>query len=55
MYLKKLEEIRKEEGKNGMEYLTATTKSTPESKALEFVKIERQCCRRHYLAHVDLM
>jgi len=55
LYLKKLEEYRKKEGKTEMEYLTTTTTKTPEGKALDDLGLKRPCCRRHFLAHVDLM
>jgi DNA-directed RNA polymerase subunit N (RpoN/RPB10) len=38
-----------------MEYLTATTEKTAEGKALDDLNVKRQCCRRHFLTHVDLV
>ena len=29
-------------------------KETAEKKALDFLGIERQCCRRHFLCHIDI-
>jgi DNA-directed RNA polymerase subunit N (RpoN/RPB10) len=56
MYLKKVKEYRRAEGKTDeMEYLTATTVKTAEGRALDDVKITKQCCRRHMLSHVDLL
>jgi DNA-directed RNA polymerase subunit N (RpoN/RPB10) len=57
LYLKKVEEYRKEEGRGvkEMEYLTATTTKTAEGKALDDVKITRECCRTKMLTHVDLL
>jgi DNA-directed RNA polymerase subunit N (RpoN/RPB10) len=58
MYLEKVKELRKNEGKpeNGeMEYLTATTIKTAEGKALDDVGIKKMCCRRMMLSHVDLI
>jgi len=57
LYLKKVEEYRKAEGRGvkEMEYLTATTTKTAEGKALDDVKITRECCRTKMLTHVDLL
>ena len=58
MYLEKVKEYRKKEGKpeNGeMEYLTASTVKTAEGKALDDVGITKMCCRRMMLSHVDLI
>lgn len=55
LYVKKVEEYRKAEGKTDMEYLTPTTTKTAEGKALDDVGLKRPCCRRHFLGHVDLM
>jgi len=56
MYLKKVKEYRRADGKTDeMEYLTATTVKTAEGRALDDVKITKQCCRRHMLSHVDLL
>lgn len=57
LYLKKVEEYRKEEGRGvkEMEYLNATTTKTAEGKALDDVKITRECCRTKILTHVDLL
>jgi len=54
-YLDKVKEYRKESGKTDMEYLTATTQKTAEGKALDDLKVKKVCCRRHFLAHVDLL
>uniref|UniRef100_A0A6C0K1G3 DNA-directed RNA polymerase subunit N n=1 Tax=viral metagenome TaxID=1070528 RepID=A0A6C0K1G3_9ZZZZ len=54
-YLDKVKEHRKESGKTEMEYLTATTTKTAEGKALDELGVRRQCCRRHFLTHVDLI
>jgi DNA-directed RNA polymerase subunit N (RpoN/RPB10) len=58
MYLDKVKEYRKSEGKSEtgeMEYLTPTTEKTAEGKALDDLKITRMCCRRMMLSHVDLI
>ena len=58
MYLKKVKEYRKKEGKSEtgeMEYLTSTTVKTAEGKALDDIGITRMCCRRMMLTHVDLI
>lgn len=55
LYLQKVKEYRKEEGKTEMEYLTTDTVKTAEGKALDDVKITRMCCRTVMLTHVDLI
>ena len=57
MYLAKVKEYRKQEGKSDsaeMEYLTPTTTKTAEGKALDDIGITKMCCRRMMLTHVDL-
>jgi DNA-directed RNA polymerase I, II, and III subunit RPABC5 len=54
-YLAKVKENRKENGKVEIEYLSAITTKTAEGKALDELKIVRQCCRRHFLTHVELL
>ena len=54
-YLDLVNENRKKEGKTEMEYLTSTTTKTAEGKALDELGINRPCCRRHFLTHVDLI
>jgi DNA-directed RNA polymerase subunit N (RpoN/RPB10) len=53
-YLKKVEEYRKGDKTTGMVYLTQTTTKTAEGKALDELGVDRMCCRRHLLTHVDL-
>jgi DNA-directed RNA polymerase subunit N (RpoN/RPB10) len=58
MYLDKVKEHRKKEGKpesGEMEYLTPSTTKTAEGKALDDVGITKMCCRRMMLSHVDLV
>lgn len=54
-YLDKVKEYRRESNAEEMEYLTSTTVKTAEGKALDDLNVKRVCCRRHFLAHVDLM
>lgn len=55
-YLELVSEYRRADGKpDEMEYLTPTTTKTAEGKALDDVKITKQCCRRHILTHIDLI
>lgn len=54
-YLEKVKEYRRGTGKTEMEYLTSTTTKTAEGKALDDLRVTRQCCRRHFLTHVDLI
>ena len=53
-YLAKVEEYRNFSKQTEMEYLTSTTVKTAEGKALDDLNVERMCCRRHFLSHVDL-
>lgn len=58
MYLEKVKEHRRKEGKSEtgeMEYLTASTVKTAEGKALDDIGITKMCCRRMMLSHVDLV
>jgi DNA-directed RNA polymerase subunit N (RpoN/RPB10) len=57
MYIQKVKEYRKSEGKSEsseMEYLTPNTTKTAEGKALDDIGITKMCCRRMMLTHVDL-
>ena len=54
-YRELVEKERKDSGKTDMEYLTTTTQRTAEGKALDELKLNKACCRRHFLYHVDLM
>ncbi len=54
-YVEKVKENRRSTGKTDMEYLSATTVKTAEGKALDDLGVRRQCCRRHFLTHVDLI
>jgi len=54
-YLDKVKGHRKASGKTEMEYLSATTTKTAEGKSLDELNVVRQCCRRHFLTHVDLL
>jgi DNA-directed RNA polymerase subunit N (RpoN/RPB10) len=54
-YIDLVDKNRKKEGKTEMEYLTATTTKTAEGKALDELGMNRPCCRRHFLTHVDLI
>jgi DNA-directed RNA polymerase I, II, and III subunit RPABC5 len=55
-YLELVKKYRKEMGKpDEIEYLTASTVKSPEGKAMDDVKITRECCRRHLMSHVDLL
>lgn len=54
-YLEYVKKYRKETGATDMEYLKETTTRTAEGKALDELQLDKPCCRRHFLAHVDLM
>lgn len=34
---------------------TNSFKDTSQKKAMDFLKLERYCCRRHFLCHVDII
>tara|TARA_A100001015_G_scaffold154236_1_gene171173 strand:- start:631 stop:861 length:231 start_codon:yes stop_codon:yes gene_type:complete len=54
------EQVRKIKYENGMNidkviYLTQDNiKKTPEGNVLDLLKLNKYCCRRHMLTHVDL-
>lgn len=60
-YLDKVNEYRNEDVNKkssimDLEYISQEEKIiTPEAKALEFLKIERYCCKRHFLTHTELI
>lgn len=54
-YVDKVKEYRRGNGKTDMEYLTSMTTKTAEGKAMDDLGIAKQCCRRHFLTHVDLI
>ena len=40
---------------NAVMYLTKNTKDkTPEGRVMDQLGLDRQCCRRHLLTHVDI-
>ena len=56
-YLEKTKELKKKDGRpenDELTYLMQTTTKTAEGKALDELGIDRMCCRRHLLTHVDL-
>lgn len=55
IYLEKVKEYRERLNQKEMEYLSATTTKTAEGKALDDLGVNRMCCRRHFLSHVDLV
>ena len=57
-YQEKVKDLKKKDGRaetSEMEYLTKITVKTAEGRALDELGINRQCCRRHILSHVDLI
>lgn len=55
-YTEKVNEYRKAmKQSDDIQYLTATTVTTAEGKALDYVGLKKICCRRHFLGHVDLL
>ena len=56
-YLDKVKELKKKDGRpenDEIQYLNQLTTKTAEGKALDELVINRMCCRRHILTHVDL-
>ena len=57
-YYKRQVIMRKLENKidvNAIRYLsTGNTSKTPEGEILDELKLNRMCCRRHMLSHVDI-
>ena len=56
-YIKLVKEYRKEDGieTEELQYLTQELKKTPEGKALDELDLKKECCRRHFLTHIDLI
>lgn len=56
-YLKEVRAIKVKQNldENEVIYLTETTvDKTPEGKVLDDLKLNKLCCRRHMLTHVDI-
>ena len=56
-YVDKVKELKKKDGRpenDEIQYLNQLTTKTAEGKALDELGINRMCCRRHILTHVDL-
>lgn len=56
-YLDKVKELKKKDGRpenDEIQYLNQLTTKTAEGKALDELGVNRMCCRRHILTHVDL-
>ena len=57
-YIKLVKDYKKEDGRSEtdeLQYLTQETKKTAEGRALDKLGLEKTCCRRHMLTHVDLI
>ena len=58
-YQKRLRERRYETGQDSTIVLTKDNidrvKSTPEKQVLDEMNVKRYCCRRHFIAHVDIV
>ena len=37
--------------KDELVYLTSTTQKTAEGRAMDYLALTRECCRRHFLTH----
>jgi DNA-directed RNA polymerase I, II, and III subunit RPABC5 len=55
LYVKRVDEYRQQTGAKEIEYMTKTIEKTAEGRAMDDLKITRQCCRRHFLTNVDLL
>ena len=56
-YQKRVKQIKNAEGMDttNVIYLTQTnTKKTPEGKVMDELGLNKICCRRHMLSHVDI-
>lgn len=56
-YVKEVERRKNQEGKNteSIQYLTEDfMEKTIEGHVLDELKLNKQCCRRHMLTHVDI-
>ena len=56
-YVKEVERRKNQEGKNteNIQYLTEDfMEKTIEGYVLDELKLNKQCCRRHMLTHVDI-
>lgn len=53
-YLELVKSFRKDDGRpenDELVYLTSTTQVTAEGRAMNELKLTRECCRRHFLTH----
>tara|TARA_B100001094_G_C18147587_1_gene781715 strand:+ start:962 stop:1195 length:234 start_codon:yes stop_codon:yes gene_type:complete len=56
-YLEEVSKIKQDKNleENKIEYLTAEIKDkTPEGEVLDKLNLNKYCCRRHILTHVDI-
>lgn len=56
-YNELVKEMRKEDGRTDdkIPYLTLSTRKTAEGRAMDELGLNKECCRRHMLTHVDLL
>ena len=57
-YIKKVRELKLKDNldENEVIYLTEnTTEKTPEGRVLDELRLNKICCRRHMLTHVDII
>lgn len=56
-YVELVEQGKKTDGRTGdtIPYLTKTTTKTAEGRAMDTLGLSRECCRRHFLTHVELL
>jgi DNA-directed RNA polymerase I, II, and III subunit RPABC5 len=57
-YVELVEQGKKADGRksdDAIPYLTKTTAKTAEGRAMDTLGLTRECCRRHFLTHVELL
>ena len=57
-YKKEVDRLRKssDSNSNGPVYMDGKSiPDTPENKVLKYLKLDRYCCRKHMLTHVELI
>lgn len=54
-YLREVNKLKFDKNNDEVQYLTKDNmKKTPEGKVLDHLGLNKMCCRRHMLTHVDI-
>tara|TARA_B000000475_G_C15628978_1_gene296581 strand:- start:191 stop:424 length:234 start_codon:yes stop_codon:yes gene_type:complete len=56
-YLREVKKLKLEKSMNDTEVIYLTTSNiekTPEGEVLDLLQLNKMCCRRHMLTHVDI-